>query len=364
MSPLDMQANPIASITSALLVLFAASSASADETASANTGERRDVHVTRETPTSDSPSSPPPEDARSSTDPDAIAPASEGAATPHESSAHHDRSAPEPAAKSAIGAAPSDEAPVNATSTENTPPTTPIPIVRPVARDEREASKSAETASSSSGMIGTLSLSWPMLVGSTGSDVETRCSALGSNCSAENENGGGLMFSVGHAWKYIGFDVLGGVSLDGSTRRYVDAHGAPHSYAMVRFGGFAAARLRGTIQSDDFRVALAIGPGAAYRLVGKTNEYLSVPSDGNHYGSLAFTADVSVQWRMSRTTALALGALVWIEGAGDNVKMHETLPNGWMGAANGQLVGTSDRALVSGTQTMLLPYIGLQFGGQ
>jgi hypothetical protein len=161
------------------------------------------------------------------------------------------------------------------------------------------------------------------------------------------------MFSVGYAWKYIGFDVLAGASLDGSTRSFVDPSGKQQSYAMERVGGFAAARLRGTLQSRDFRISLAAGPGAAYRGIGVSKEYLGMPGDGNYYGSYAFSADLSVQWRMGATTALSVGAMLWVEDAGNNVKRHGLLD---------REASASSRDIVSGTQAMLLPYIGLQFG--
>ena len=230
--------------------------------------------------------------------------------------------------------------------------------------DRPAAAPAASPASTSSdhGVVGTLSLTRPMALGSSGSDVDKGCGALGSQCNSANEGGGGFMFSTGYTWRYIGFDVLAGASLDGSTRSYVDASGASKSYAMERVGGFAAVRMRGTLQTNDLRVSLAVGPGAAYRLVGMSSEYLGSPGDGNKYGSLALSADLSVSWRLSRTTALSAGAMLWMESAGQDVKMHVGLPSAGMPPKASDLVAASSRDLVSGVQTMLLPYIGLTFG--
>ncbi len=231
------------------------------------------------------------------------------------------------------------------------PAPTPIAPIRTnvPANADRPAADAPKNVDSQSGVVATLAALRPMQLGSSGNEAERNCASLGSQCTADGASGGGFMFAIGGMWKYVGFDVLGGLSVDGGARSFVDASGAPRSYNVSRAGAFAAARLRGSYQTKHVRFMAAAGPGASVRAVGLSKESFGVPHDGNTYGSLAFTADVGAQWRMTRSTALAAGAMLWVEDAGQDVKTHALLGNG-------------DRHLVSGVQTMLMPYIGLQFG--
>jgi hypothetical protein len=205
----------------------------------------------------------------------------------------------------------------------------------------------SKTSRADDGVIGTLSLGRPLQIGSTGSESERSCESVGSQCSADTASGGGIMFSVGYMWKYVGFDILGGATAEGGERRYYPNRGAQESYTMERIGGIAAVRLRGQIQSENFRATLAFGPGLGFRAVGQTDSFPGVPKDGGTYRSGAFTADLSGGWRIGRTTALVLGTMLWIENAGDDVTTYRSL---------------GKFHLVSGTQTTLMPYLGFQFG--
>ncbi|MBX3185757.1 MAG: hypothetical protein KF819_02030 [Labilithrix sp.] len=222
---------------------------------------------------------------------------------------------------------------------------------RGASADEIADTRSDDTT----GAVGTISLLRPIQIGGSGSQGETRCASLGSQCAADAATGGGFMFSVGYMWKYLGFDVLGASTLDGGERSYVPHGGVRRSYFVERLGGMAAVRLRAQIQSEDFRGALAIGPGVTFRAVGEAASFPSVPKDGATYGSASFTADLSAQWRIGRPTALALGAMLWVEDAGSEV----TTVRSRIAAQAGE---SSEFHLVSGMQASVMPYIGLQFG--
>jgi hypothetical protein len=217
------------------------------------------------------------------------------------------------------------------------------------AAPERDRVQEDSKADDTTGMVGTLSFASVMQLGSSGSATEQNCATYGNGCSASPLTGGGFAFSVGHMWKYLGFDILAGASLDGGERRYVDGGGAKQSYSVERLGGLAALRLRGQVQSKYFRGSLAVGPGVVYRVIGKSESFPSVPEDAKTYDSLAFTADLSGQWRIGASTALAIGAMLWIENAG---KAVTTSGPG----------GTNDFPLVSGAQASVMPYVGFQFG--
>lgn len=197
------------------------------------------------------------------------------------------------------------------------------------------------------GVVGTLSILRPIQVGSSGSETERTCGAVGSSCSADSPSGGGFMFSVGYMWKYVGFDILGGATAEGGERRYTSSKGGAESYTVEKVGGLAAMRLRGSIQNESFRGTLAMGPGIAFRVVGQSDSFPGLPKDGGTYRSFAFTADLNGQWRMGRSTALVLGTMVWVEDAGDDVTTYRS---------QGKF------HLVSGKQTTVMPYLGLQFG--
>jgi hypothetical protein len=204
-------------------------------------------------------------------------------------------------------------------------------------------------AKSTHGMVGSLSFSGALQLGSSGSESERACDSLGSQCTASPALGGGVFVSAGYQWKYLGFDLLGGGSFDAGGRRYVDPEGAAKSYHVQRLAGLTALRLRAQLQSESFRVALAAGPGVVWRLVGSVDRGVGVPDAPSSYSAIAFTGDVSGQWRLGESTALAIGAMAWLDHAGENV------------TANGAAARDGFR-LVSGPQATLMPYLGLQFG--
>ena len=199
------------------------------------------------------------------------------------------------------------------------------------------------------GVVGSLLFASSMQINSAGSESETNCVTLGSQCSASTPLGGGLLFSVGYMWRELGFDVLVGGILDNGSRLYADPSGNAKSYSVARVGGMQAIRVRGSIQSENFRGVVAVGPGLSERIIGIGQGFPSLPKDTSSYVSLAFTIDVSGQWRMGSSTALAAGVMLWVDDSGDGVT---TLAAPTAGTFH----------LVSGTQTFFLPYIGLQFG--
>jgi hypothetical protein len=213
----------------------------------------------------------------------------------------------------------------------------------PVSPDKADAKPGAEGR----GVVGTISFLRPIQLGSSGSESERNCGTVGTQCSADPASGGGFMFSVGYMWKYVGFDLLAGGTVEGGERRFVAGSNGQQSYTVEKLGGLAALRFRGSIQSENFRGTLALGPGIAFRAVGQSDAFPGIPKDGGTYRSLAFTADVNGQWRVGKTTSLVLGTMLWVEDAGNDVTTFRSAGN---------------FHLVSGTQTTVMPYLGFQFG--
>lgn len=228
-----------------------------------------------------------------------------------------------PTGKLALRTALSPDEPARDTATPKEPPA----VERP-------------TESARHGMVGSLLFAGSMQLGRSGSEVERRCDAFGPACSAPPALGGGLVVSMGLMWKHFGFDVLGAALFDSAERRVVDRQG----FTVQRLGGLGALRLRASIQSRSFRATLAAGPGAMVRLLGKSAS-VGLPDDTASYSSLAFTADLSGQWRIGDSTALALGVMVVTDHAGEQATTD---------------AGTVH--LASGPQASVMPYLGFQFG--
>ncbi len=220
------------------------------------------------------------------------------------------------------------------------------------------------------GVVGTISLAAAMRLGSVGSEADVSCAKIGSSCSSSSDTGGAFLFSVGYMWKYLGFDVLGGFGIDGGEHRYTSLKGNQESYTTERIGGVAALRVRGQIQNENFRGVLALGPGIAFRAVGRADSFPGTPQDVGTYFSPAFTMDLNGQWRMGKSTSLVLGAMLWVEDAGAGVKglvgssaagaasqYANQIPAGYATQA-----AQADFRMVSGMQASVMPYLGLQFG--
>jgi hypothetical protein len=220
------------------------------------------------------------------------------------------------------------------------------------AEDRPTAASAPQAPDDGSGGVSTLTFVAPRQLGSSGSQSERGCTSLGTKCSANPLEGGGVFVSFGHMWKYVGFDVLGGATADMADRGYVDPSGASHSYGIERLSALAAVRVRGSVQSSWGRATLAAGPGFVYRLVAISGPVAgitsSLPTDASTYRSLALTADASVQLRTGRTTALALGVMLWMDRAGD------------VTTRRGPVAG--EMHMVSGAQASVMPYLGFQFG--
>jgi hypothetical protein len=205
------------------------------------------------------------------------------------------------------------------------------------------------------GGVTTLLFAGSYQVNSAGSESEKNCAALGSGCNADPVVGGGLFLGFGHEWTHhLGFDIQLGFTADTGHRQFTDKNGDKEAYFVDRPGGIQSARFRYSLQSDNFRGTLAIGPGISERvpIIGSSTEsdFTKSFKDASYYVSVGLNVDLSAQWRFTPSTALAVGAMLWIEDAGSDV-----VTSGFAGTQG-------DFRVVSGTQAVVYPYIGFVFG--
>lgn len=198
------------------------------------------------------------------------------------------------------------------------------------ANPDKTESTSDENASS--GMVGTLSFAGVRQLGQV---ADTR--------SVSPAGGGALFFSVGYMWSYVGFDVLGGAGIDVADRRTTEPDGTTRDSTIERGSSVAALRLRGGFKASPFRLAVAAGPGIVYRATGVSSG-AGIPEQLAVHRSLAFTADLSAQVMVGQTTSLSLGAMLWLEGRGE------------------ELMRAGDVYAANAPQATGMTYLGFQWG--
>ncbi len=226
---------------------------------------------------------------------------------------------------------------------------------------------------------------------SLGTELQTRCPSLGaSSCDTPNPFGFGAYGYVGYTFNPIGFELMLGGSFDSTTQRATfdgNTSANPNQNVLLatparnerftidRFGGIGALRVRGTIQGKAWRASLAAGLGIAYRIMAAERKVATADGSnlterdvygpgGFSYFSPAVSVDAAIHWRMSQTTALSLGLMLWGENAGNSVVTQS--------AQNDVLVNTSTKTvlplftpayhLASSGQLFVGPYVGMQFG--
>lgn len=255
------------------------------------------------------------------------------------------------------------------------------------------------SARSSQGIYGGLGLGAGFLPGGTGHELELRCNDIGA---ASCDNPTPMMASVwgyfGYAWNPVGIEAAFGGMADQAKgtadftgqatfagQSTVDA-GIPRreEFNFIRLGGFTAVRARVSVQGEKIRGSLAAGPGLSYKQMLMERSTTSAdgvyadkfiprgesfPCENNQfcdsYWSLGLSVDASVQFRLSDSVALALGAFMWLENAGSSVRSKQDYNRNLVNPnANPQAVrlATREYQLTSGAQIFVGPYLGVQFG--
>jgi hypothetical protein len=221
-----------------------------------------------------------------------------------------------------------------------------------------------------------------------GNQLESGCSELGAtSCATEVPLGGAVFAHFGYTWNPVGLELFIAGEYDQSSPQAVfSGQAAPgenpfvsspprkEMFTFYRVGGVAAIRVRGTLQSEGLRASLAAGPGVAYKAMFLNRTTRTTDGTGLEdiflppavgYVSPAVVADASFQLRVGTSTAIALGALAWVENAGSGARTkadpQRCFASCQLGPATVPLPTPGYQAATS-TQVFVGPYVGLQLG--
>ncbi len=235
------------------------------------------------------------------------------------------------------------------------------------------------------GTYGGLGLLGGFAVGGQGTELETSCQTLGADvCDTPSGYGAAVFGYFGWTLDPVGFELMLAASADTvqQTAHFSGLGGQGNSplsspkrdekFTFGRFGGLAALRARAVVQSERVRGTAAIGIGFSYKYMlmrrevsatdGTDLTYRYVP-DGVSYITPALSAEAAVQWRVSPKTALALGIEAWFENAGTDAASPPQAPGQPMGTNPQQVtIANPGYHFASGPQTMIGPFLGIQFG--
>jgi hypothetical protein len=246
-----------------------------------------------------------------------------------------------------------------------------------------------------------LGASYLFMPDGNGNDIQHLCEnkTAGTHCTPDAIIGAALHGYVGYHWNPVGLELFFQPGYDQTTPSVqydaspVNLNADParkEDYGFRRVGAAVALRARLTMQTGRIRGSFAAGPGAAYRQVLFTRD-ASADISGSHYtdhffGSSGYFApdlsmDAHVGFRAGRALELLLGYQVLFESPrafgekvtieGDPCRMlaNGSLPPTPAGLAcvpsiPGQTIpiSTPTYQLLTGTQTFMGLYLGLQFG--
>ena len=194
------------------------------------------------------------------------------------------------------------------------------------------------------GIYGGMSFAGLIQANQTGNQVERRCSDIGPSCSPDTVKGGGLYGYVGYTWRPVGVDFFFGGSGDTSHPTAANpSGGSAYGWDVSRIGGLGAIRVRSMLSTHVVRAALALGGGVAERVV------MIGGGSSTDYTSIVGTADLSFGLRSSSTATVVLGCMMFLEDAGQ-------------GAVVNVSASRTPFYLYSGSQVLIEPYLGIQFG--
>jgi hypothetical protein len=232
------------------------------------------------------------------------------------------------------------------------------------------------------GMYGGFALNSVFQLGGTGSELETRCGALGAaSCDTPSPFGGGFFFFVGYTWNPVGFELMGAGHFDTSTQTatfdgnaknganpLVASPARTEKFSFYRYGGAAALRVRATVQSRTIRASFAAGLGLAVKSMRMDRKTQStdptVPIVDDYapssvtYVTPGLSLDLGVHFRLGQSTAFSIGTQLWAENAGSS---GTTAPDPQR-AVGPIPIATPAYHTATGSQVFLQPYVGMMFG--
>jgi hypothetical protein len=258
---------------------------------------------------------------------------------------------------------------------------TPSPILDGTPPIPKASGERRDPEATSAGIISSFALAATTQLNSPRSELSpSSCSHVGSDCREPTLAGGGLLWSVGYMWDHFGFDVPMGITIDQGRGSAVLAptqsstvSGLPSSlqaqacatglagctsgglthFTFARAAGFIGVRARASYDVSVVRLVAATGIAIVDRVVGVAEQQsnTSGPLGGLtggaavNYASPAYDLDLE---GASAKLALAVGVSLWIEDAGTARTSH--------------LAADPSFNVARGTQVLLLPHLGLDFG--
>jgi hypothetical protein len=200
-------------------------------------------------------------------------------------------------------------------------------------------------------------------------------------CDKGSGIGFGVNGFVGYHWDPVGVELFLGASYDTASPKLdwnassTDPGLGPdpartEDFSLHRIGGFGAARVRLTLQSEKIRFSVAGGVGLSYKTILLERD-AKAKSDPNQrdlfvpgaqgYWSPLISLEPAVYYRLGQPTSLGVGFTFQMEAAGafgDNPKTPAdgTRKIGPVG------ITTPAYELASGTQIFIGPFIGMIFG--
>ena len=203
-----------------------------------------------------------------------------------------------------------------------------------------------------------------------------------TGCSGEGGAvGGGVDFFVGYHWDPVGVELFGGFQYDQSSPTLTwgpsstDPGVGPdpartEDFAVRRAGGFAALRIRYTLQSEKIRFSIAGGVGLSYRSMFMTRDTTATANaafreayvpDAQGYLSPVISLEPSIQYRLSPKVSVALGVSLLVESPQTFDQVPTTPQESGHNLGPSGLT-TPQYELATGTQVFLGPFIGMMFG--
>lgn len=236
------------------------------------------------------------------------------------------------------------------------------------------------------GMYGGLGLLMTFLPGGSKSSMQKLCDASDhpaelTSCDGGSSLGGGLTGFIGYHWDPVGVELAFGGQYDQTSSKLdyaassLDPGIGPdpartEEFSVRRFGGYGAARIRLTLQSQKVRFTVAGGVGLSFRWLSldrSTTGTGAVPGrdrylpDVQAYVSPVVMLEPMIMYRVSDTFAIGAGLTLLLENpsAFDAVP---TTPSDGSRKLGPSGLSTPSYQLASDTQFFIGPTLGVMFG--
>ncbi len=237
------------------------------------------------------------------------------------------------------------------------------------------------------GIYGGFGLLGTLLPGGLGSSIQRECERNPkppglTSCSGEGgSTGAGLNGFLGYHWDPIGVELFLGAHYDQAKiqRDWTQADvglgigrdpARTEEFTIRRVGGYAAFRLRLTLQTKRVRFVVPVGVGLSYRtmLLERRVTLASDPAvkggylpDSQSYLAPVLSLDPGVQFRLTDTTSVGAGLSIMLESPNPFGSIPTTPIDNTQRLGPNTLT-TSPYELARDAQIYVGPYIGMMFG--